>query len=172
MDPRIPRPGPHSPHFPALPRHPCRPVSLLGRGHPAPCDPRSRTCHSAGGCGYSCALCRDPSQTVLWADCTLEPSPAAGSKCPLATCSHPRGWKPLCRATTQCVGGPGEAAPLPGARLCALVLKSFTKGNALFTLSGQDQKEDFAIVRNSGTQIRARRSFHLTVENLLDSKDD
>lgn len=106
-------------------------------------------------------------EPILWADCTLLPSPAANSKCSLATCSLLEGWKPQWNTATQWMNYPREPS-LPEARLSGFAFKSFTEGKCTAAMRCQDERQDFMTVRNSVMQPWAR-SLQLKAENLIDS---
>ena len=122
-------------------------LSLPGRARSSPLhDPSSWTCHSCDYRSCSCPLCDDLDQPILWADCTVVPSPAANSKCPLAFVQkdgrhhdavQPRGCKLPCRTS------------LLGIRQCGFGLKSLIEGNSMAAITCQHRKWDFVMVKNS-----------------------
>ena len=120
-------------------------LSLLGRAHSSPLqDPSSWTCHSCLQKLQLSPVWWSGPAPILWADCTLVPSPAADSKCPLASvqkdgCHHhavqPRGCNLPWRTS------------LLGARQCGFGLKSLIEGNPVAAIMCQHRKRDFLMVK-------------------------
>lgn len=154
--PRVPRTGLHSPHFPALHRHPCMPlpsrtgpiqyhfmIQVYVRVTLVALEAAAVPC--AMICGQTAAQCL----------------PSYRFQMLLTMCSLRR------MEALKCVNYTGAASLLWG-RQCGIVFKSITKGKLYCCNQVSGQERGFCD-RNSMIQTCARRLLQLKAENLIDS---